>query len=73
VRQVGAFDGFASESLTDLNNMIFLAKTNFIFGSWIYKADGESKIHSHLLIDLGLQRGLANSTIVVDQLVEEFS
>jgi hypothetical protein len=57
----------------DLNNMIFPAKTNLVFGSWIYEANGDSKLHSRLLIDSGLHGGLANSTTAVNQLAEEFS
>jgi hypothetical protein len=32
-RQVGAFGDFATESLVDLDNMIFSVGTTFIFGS----------------------------------------
>jgi hypothetical protein len=61
------------ESLTDLDNMIFLEETTFVFESWICEADGDDKLHSYLLVDSGLHKGLADSTTVVDQLVEEFS
>jgi hypothetical protein len=37
-RQVGAFGDFAIESSMDLDNMIFLVGSTFIFGSWIYMA-----------------------------------
>jgi hypothetical protein len=53
--------------------MIFLTKTIFIFGSQICEADGDDKLHSHLLIDSGLHGGLVDSTIAADQLTEEFS
>jgi hypothetical protein len=71
--QVGAFSGFASESFADLNNMIFLAKTTFVFRSWIYEADGDGKLHSCLLIDSGLHGGLTDSTTAVHLLAKEFS
>jgi hypothetical protein len=73
VRQVGPFGGFASESLTDLNNMIFPTETTFIFGSYICEADGDDKLHSHLRIDSGLHKGLTDSTTAANQLTEEFS
>jgi hypothetical protein len=53
--------------------MIFPVETTFVFGSWICEVDGDGMLHSHLLIDLGLHGGLANLTMVADQLAEEFS
>ena len=48
-RQVGAFDEFFLESSADLNlKMTFSAGTTFVFGSWIYKADGDGKLCTHL-------------------------
>ena len=43
-RQVGAFGDFASESSTDLTNMIFSTGSTFIFGSWIYEAIDDGKL-----------------------------
>jgi hypothetical protein len=53
--------------------MIFLTKTIFIFGSQICEADGDDKLHSHLLIDSGLHGGLVDSTTAANQLAKEFS
>jgi hypothetical protein len=53
--------------------MIFLAGTTFIFGSWIYKVDDNSKPQSHLMEIPALQAPLAISTTVLDQLAEKFS
>jgi hypothetical protein len=57
----------------DRNNMIFLAETTFIFGSWICEVDGDGKLHSRYLIDSRFHRGLTDSTTAADQLAEEFS
>jgi hypothetical protein len=72
-RQVGAFGNFAVESSADLNNMIFSARTTFIFGSWIYKADDNGNLQSHLMKIPTLQAPPAVSTITLDQLAEKFS
>ena len=48
-RQVGAFDKFFLESSADLDlKMTYLAGTTFIFGSWICKAGGDSKLRTRL-------------------------
>ena len=40
---------FFLESSADLDlNMIFSAGTTFVFGSWIYEANGDSKLCAHL-------------------------
>jgi hypothetical protein len=49
--QVGSFGGFASKTLTDLDNMIFSTGSTFIFGSWICEADDDGKLQGHLLKD----------------------
>jgi hypothetical protein len=43
-RQVGAFDGFASKSLMEPDNMIFLTGSTFTFGSWICEVDDKGKL-----------------------------
>ena len=48
-RQVGAFGEFMLESSADLNNMIFPAGSNFIFGSWICIADDRGLLQSRLM------------------------
>ena len=72
-RQVGAFGEFASESLTDLNNMIFSTGSTFIFGSWICEADDCGKLQGHLLEDLDHQEDLAISATTIDQLAGRFA
>ena len=49
-RQVGAFDEFFFlESSVDLDlKMAFPAGTTFVFGSWIYEADGDGKLRTRL-------------------------
>jgi hypothetical protein len=61
VRQVGAFDGFASKSSTDLDDMIFSMGSTFIFRSWIYEADDKGKLQGCLLEDQENQEDLTLS------------
>jgi hypothetical protein len=68
VCQVGAFGGFAFESSTDLDNMIFPTGSTFIFGLWIYKADDNGKLQGCLLEDLKHRDDLIISTTATDQL-----
>jgi hypothetical protein len=51
VCQVRAFDGFASESSMDFDNMTFSTGSTFIFGSWICEMDDEGKLQGRLLED----------------------
>ena len=60
-RQVGAFGEFASESSTDLDNMIFSMGSTFIFGSWICEAGDDGKLQSRLLLQTLWQ--VRNSTM----------
>jgi hypothetical protein len=64
--QVGAFGEFASESLTDLDNMIFSTGSTFIFGSWIYKANDDGKLQGYLLEDSARHEDLTISTTTTD-------
>ena len=72
-REVGAFGEFASESSTDLDNMIFSTTSIFIFGSWICEADDDGKLQSHLLKDSDHHEDLSVSTTTTDQLVGRFA
>ena len=72
-RQVGAFGEFASESSTDLDNMIFSTGSTFIFGSWIYEASDDGKLQSHLLKDLDHLEDLSIAATTTDQLVGRFA
>ena len=71
--QVGAFGEFASESSMDLNNMIFPTGSTFIFGSWIYEADDNGKLQSHLLEDLDHHEDHSISTTMTGQLTGRFT
>jgi cystathionine beta-lyase/cystathionine gamma-synthase len=53
--------------------MIFLVGTTFILGSWIYEADDNSKLQSHLMKISTPQVSLDVSTTTLDQLAEKFS
>jgi len=72
-RQVGAFGEFASESSTDLDNMIFSMGSTFIFGSWICEADDNGKLQSRLLEDSDHHEDLSISATTTDQLAERFT
>ena len=72
-RQVGAFDDFASESLMDLDNMIFSKGSTFIFGSWICKAGDDGKLQGRLLEDLDHHEDLSISATTIDQLAGRFA
>ena len=65
-RQVGAFDEFASESSTDLDNMIFSMGSTFIFGSWICEADDNGELQSRLLEDSDHHEDLSISVAMTD-------
>ena len=67
-RQVGAFGEFASESSTDLVNMIFSTGSAFIFGLWICKADDNDKLQGRLLKDLDHHEDLTISATTADQI-----
>ena len=71
--QVGAFGDFASESSTDLDNMIFSTGSTFIFGSWICKAGHDGKLQNHLLKDSDHHEDLSISTTTTDQLTGRFA
>ena len=73
VRQVGAFGEFASESSTDLDNMIFLMGSTFIFGSWIYEAGDDGKLQGRLLEDSGHHQDFFTSATTTDQLTRRFT
>ena len=72
-RQVGAFGNFASESLMDLDNMIFSKGSTFIFGSWIYEAGDDSKLRGRLLEDLNHPEDHSISVTTTDQLTGRFA
>ena len=72
-RQVGAFGEFASESSTDLDNMIFSAGSTFIFGSWIYEADDNGKLQGRLLEDSDHHEVYSISATTTDQLAGRFA
>jgi len=67
-RQVGAFGEFASESSTDLVNMIFSTGSTFIFGSWICKVDDNGKLQGRLLEDSDHHEDLAILVTTADQI-----
>ena len=72
-RQVGAFGDFASESLMDLDNMIFSKGSTFIFGSWICKAGDDGKLQGRLLEDSDHHQDHPISPIMTDQLAGRFA
>jgi len=72
-RQVGAFGEFASESSTDLVNMIFSTGSAFIFGLWICKADDNDKLQGRLLEDSDHHEDLFISATTTDQLSGRFA
>jgi hypothetical protein len=72
-RQVGAFGEFTLESSTDFDNMIFLAGSTLVFGSWICMADDDDKLQSRLTEIPVPQHALVVPTIKMDQLTEKFS
>ena len=71
-RQVGAFGEFASESSTDLVNMIFSTGSTFIFGSWICEVGNDGKLQSRLLEDSDHHEDLSISATTTDQLTVRF-
>ena len=72
-RQVGAFGDFASESLMDLDNMIFSKGLTFVFGSWICKAGDDGKLQGRLLEELDHHQDHPISMITIDQLARRFT
>jgi hypothetical protein len=72
-RQVGAFGGFASVSLTNLDNMIFSMGSTFIFVSWIYEADDKDKIQGRLFEDQENHEDFALSARSIEELTEKLS
>jgi hypothetical protein len=73
VRQVGAFDGFASKSSTNLDNMIFSTGSTFIFGSWICEVDDKGKLQGRLLRDQENQEDLTLSVRSTKELAGRLS
>ena len=73
VRQVGAFGNFASESSTDLDNMIFSKGSTFIFGSWICEAGDDGKLQGRLLEDSDHHEDHSISVTTIDQLAGRFA
>ena len=71
--QVGAFGDFASESLMDLDNMIFSTGSTFIFGSWICEAGDDGKLQSHLLEDSDHHEDHSILATTIDQLAGRFA
>ena len=71
--QVGAFGEFESESLTDLDNMIFSTGSTFIFGSWIYEADDNNMLQGRLLEDSDHHEDLAISATMADQIARKLA
>ena len=71
--QVGGFGDFASESLMDLDNMIFSKGSTFIFGSWICKAGDDGKLQGRLLEESDHHQDYSISTITTDQLAGRFA
>ena len=72
-RQVDAFGDFASESLMDLDNMIFSKGSTFIFGSWIYKAGNDGKLQGRLLEDSDHHQDHPILMITTDQPARRFT
>jgi hypothetical protein len=72
-RQVGAFGGFASNSLTDLDNMIFSMGSTFIFVSWICEADDKDKLQGRLFEDQENHEDFALSARSTEELTEKLS
>ena len=72
-RQVGAFGEFASESSTDLDNMIFSTGSTFIFGSWIYEAGDDGKLQSRLLEDSVHHEDFSILATTIDQITRRFA
>ena len=56
----------------DLDNMIFLKGSTFIFGSWIYEVGDDDKLQGHLLEDLDHHQDFFISTTTIDQLARRF-
>ena len=48
--------------------MIFSTGSTFIFGSWIYEADNNSKLQGYLLKDSDHHEDLAISATMADQI-----
>ena len=71
--QVGAFGEFAFESSMDLDSMIFSTGSTFIFGSWIYEADDNGKLQSHLLKDSNHHEDHSISVTTTGQLTGRFA
>jgi hypothetical protein len=57
----------------DLDNMIFLTGSTFIFGSWIYEADDKGKLQVHLLKDQENQEDFALSVGSTEELIGKLS
>ena len=57
----------------DLYNMIFPTGSTFIFGSWIYEADNNSKLQGYLLKDSDHHEDLSISVTTTDQLIGRFT
>ena len=57
----------------DLNNMIFLMGSTFIFGSWICEADDNDKLQGCLLEDLDHHEDLAILATTADQIAEKLA
>ena len=72
-RRVGAFGDFASKSSMDLDNMIFLKGSTFIFGSWIYEAGDDGKLQGRLLEDSDHHQDFSILATTTDQLAERFA
>ena len=72
-RQVGDFGDFASESLMDLDNMIFSKGSTFIFGSWIYEVGNDGKLQGRLLEDSDHHQDFSILATTTDQLAGRFT
>jgi hypothetical protein len=64
---------FASKSSTNLDDMIFLMGSTFIFGSWICEADDKGKLQGRLLEDQENQKDLTLSARSTKELTERLS
>jgi hypothetical protein len=60
-RQVGAFGAIAIKSSIDFNNMIFLMRSIFIFGSWVCEADDKGILQRRLIKALEAREGTHTS------------
>ena len=67
------FSDFASESLMDLDNMIFSKGLTFVFGSWICKAGDDGKLQGCLLEESDHHQDYPISMITADQLAGRFA